>query len=121
MAVYNGFFGHISGPFEANESIYQKIILECGQDIDYISKIGIHYPINFDYPLTFNNNNNNNKSFCYPIFVSLYDAKARSLKTFQLGKTGILELQDVKITNIFFSTDVDDNIYIDYQYARRLI
>ncbi len=123
--AYNGFFGHITGPFEANENVYQKIISECGQDIDYISKIGIHYPVNFDYPLTFEaiNNDNENQSspFCYPIFINLYDAKTRASKRFQLGKTGMLELQDVKITNISFSTDVDDNMHIDYQYARKLI
>ena len=117
--AFNGFFGHISGPFNANQNIFEKINREqCDGKINYISKIGIHYPINFDYPLTFDSFENfSENSFYFPIKVSLYDAEKDKNKIFQLGKTGMLELQDVKITtSIFFLNDVDDNVYIDYQY-----
>ena len=121
--AYNGFFGQISGPFRMNEDVYQKIVLESNQNMSHISKIGIHYPVNFDYPLIFYENNNleiNESSFCFPIIVELNDAKDKnsvsSRKQFRLGRNGILELQNVKITNIVFKNNVDENIYIDFQY-----
>lgn len=116
--AFNGFFGHISGPFNANQNIFEKINQEqCNGQINYIFKIGIHYPVNFDYPLNFDSNNSEGKKFYFPILISIYDAEKDKNRIFQLGKTGILELQDIKITtSIFFLNDVDDNIYIDYQY-----
>lgn len=116
--AFNGFFGQISGPFNVNQNIFEKINQEqCNGKINYISKIGFHYPVNFDYPITFDSNISKEKKFYFPISVSIYDAERDKDRIFQLGKTGILELQDVKITtSIFFLNDIDDNIYIDYQY-----
>ncbi len=115
--AFNGFFGQISGPFQANQNIFEKIKTEqTNNKMNYISKIGIHYPVNFDYPLNFSQNFQAADSFCFPIKVSLYDGKQKKSRIFQIGKTGILELQDVKITSIYFLNNIDDNIYIDYQY-----
>lgn len=106
----NGFFGQISGSFKANVDIFNLIRQQHIEErpINYVSKIGIHYPVNF------NLNISNNPPIPY-IFVSLYDQKAGITQTFQLGKTGMLELQDVGISSIKFLSDID-NIYIDYQY-----
>ena len=117
--AFNGFFGHISGPFNANQNIFEKINQEqCNGQINYISKIGIHYPVNFDYPINFESYSSiKGNPFYFPILISIYDAERDKNRIFQLGKTGILELQDIKITtSIFFLNDIDDNIYIDYQY-----
>lgn len=35
-----------------------------------------------------------------------------------MGKTRMLELEDVAITSIKFKEDIDDKIYIDYQYVK---
>lgn len=100
--IINGFFGHISGPFKKNIQIFNILNQQSGRRINYISKIGIHYATNFDLDI---------KGEYFPqINVKLNNIE------FTLGKTGILELEDCKITSIQFINDVDDNIYIDYQY-----
>jgi len=35
---------------------------------------------------------------------------------FQIGKTRMLELEDVRITSIKFKQNMNDSIYLDYQY-----
>ena len=37
---------------------------------------------------------------------------------FQIGITRMLELEDVKVTSIQFVDDVDELVYIDYQYHK---
>ena len=114
--AFNGFFGQITGPFRAGQKVFNAIMDQCNQNINYISKIGIHYPVNFDLNLpTLNNENEEDYSFL-PIQIKLYDAEEKVESIFLLGRTGMLELQDVKITAIQFINNVDDNIYIDYQY-----
>lgn len=96
----NGFFGMIEGPFSANEEIFTKIQEQCRYPIRYINKIGIIYTGNLS-------------SIKFPeIFVILNNIQ------FQIGQTKILELQDVEITSIKFKNDINDKIYIDYQYVR---
>ena len=46
--------------------------------------------------------------------ISITDDKTTSI--FQIGKTGILELEDTKITSISFLTSMPSNVFIDYQY-----
>ena len=104
MAATNGFFGNIQGPFAANEEIFTKIQEECKDSIDYISKLGIHYIGNFDLDIYGN--------FQNQLFVRINNIE------FQIGKTRMLELQNVKITSIQFVTNVDDLMYIDYQYQK---
>lgn len=110
--MFNGFFGQISGDFKANVDIFNLIKQQHAGDlpIDHISKIGIHYPVNFNLKI-----NPNDNSSMPSIFVSLFDQRGRNNQIFQLGKTGMLELQDVSISSIKFLSDVE-NIYIDYQY-----
>lgn len=122
----NGFFGQISGIFTpADENIFSLIQQQCIEDdnhepiIDYINKIGINYPIQ-DY-------NPNYTGYSGPppleqnavkeIKVILGDGINSS--QFTLGKTGMLELEDVIIRYIKF-LQTTDNCYIDYQYVPRI-
>ena len=96
----NGFFGMIEGPFAANEEIFTKIQEQCLYPIKYISKIGIIYTGNLN-------------SIQYPRFsVKINDIQ------FQIGKTKMLELEDVRITSIKFTENINDKVYIDYQYIK---
>ena len=96
----NGFFGHIQGPFAADEQIITKIQEQCLYPIKYISKIGIIYTGNLN-------------SIQYPRFsVKINDIQ------FQIGKTKILELEDVRITSIKFIENINDKVYINYQYIK---
>ena len=105
----NGFFGHIQGPFNANENIVDLMQNNCNKTINYISKLGICY--NQNYLLAVNVAN---KEWTDPIMVSITDDKTTSI--FQIGKTGILELEDTKITSISFLTTMPSNVFIEYQY-----
>ena len=98
----NGFFGFIQGPFLANEEILEKIQQQCLYQINYISKIGITYTGDYIF-------NNDKKT------VIINDIE------FEIGKTKILELENVRITSIKFKEDVSDKFYIDYQYEGLLL
>lgn len=120
MAATNGFFGQIQGPFQEGDEIFAVIQAQCKNPINYITKIGIHYPGNFDFDL--------NGIFWPPSTETNRDTYAQvSIKLngmsendkgidFQIGKTRMLELEDVQITSIIFRNTTDSNVYIDYQY-----
>lgn len=99
--MINGFFGHISGPFAANEQVITKIQQQCLYPIKYISKIGIVYTGNLN-------------SIQFPRFSIMLNNIQ-----FQIGKTKMLELEDVRITSIKFKENINDKIYIDYQYVKQ--
>ena len=103
MAAVNGFFGNLQGPFLANEELFTKIQEECSSQINYLSKLGIHYVGDFDLDLEGKRQNQQ-------IFIRINDIE------FQLGKTRMLELEDVQITSIQFQQDMNQMCYIDYQY-----
>ena len=100
MNQTNGFFGTIQGPFTANEEIITKIQEQCLYQIAYLSKIGIIYTGNLI-------SEKNKKT----IVINNID--------FQIGKTKILELEDVQINTLHFKENVNDNFYIDYQYVKK--
>ena len=96
----NGFFGMIEGPFTADEEIFTKIQEQCRYPIKYINKIGIVYTGSIG-------------SIKFPqIFIILNNIQ------FQIGNAKKLELEDVEITSIKFREDINDKIYIDYQYIK---
>lgn len=103
MAETNGFFGNLQGPFLANEELFTKIQEQCSSQINYLSKLGIHYVGDFDLDLEGKRQNRQ-------IFIRINDIE------FQLGKTRMLELEDVQITSIQFQQDMNQMCYIDYQY-----
>lgn len=99
----NGFFGQIQGPFESNQNLMLLIKQQCNakqgnDDNIYISKLGIYYP-------TFSENTN------IPI-VSINE------KDFAIGKSGVLELEDVQITSLKTLQNVNNTFFIDYQYQK---
>lgn len=90
MAATNGFFGQIQGPFQANTNVFEAIKAQCKNTIRYITKIGIHYPGNFNFDL--------NKVFWPPSTESNRDTYAHVKINgidFQIGKIRMLELEDV--------------------------
>ena len=115
MAATNGFFGNLQGPFTANEELFTKIQADCNKIINYISKIGIYYTGNFDLAIKESQElpkNQINIEIKQPQYIKVIINNIE----FQIGKTRILELEDVKITSIKFKQNVNDNFYIDYQY-----
>lgn len=119
MAATNGFFGQIQGPFqggalETTEDIFSRIRAQCKNSINYITKIGIHYPGNFNFDL--------NGVYWPPsdpdkyAHVAIKENNDDEYIIFQIGKTRMLELEDVHIVSIKFLEQTDSNVYIDYQY-----
>ena len=100
--IINGFYGHLSGPFEKDVQIFNILNQQSGRRISYISKLGIHCVYNFDLDI---------QGQWYPEII----VKINNID-FTIGKTGILELEDCQVTSIQFLNDTGDNVYIDYQY-----
>lgn len=91
MAKTNGGQGQLTGPFVANTEILYLVKADAKVSaINYLTKVGI----------------------CYErgSFVKINGVD------FEIGKTGILEFEDVRITSLKFSQDVDDKAVIDYYY-----
>lgn len=114
----NGFFGAIQGPFNAEQEILTKIQEQCNNVVHYISKLGIHYIGNYNLDLE-------GQLEGRQIFVTITDQipgaddgeQSQFITTdFQIGKTRMLELEDVRITSIKFNQAMDDSVYLDYQY-----
>ena len=103
MAATNGFFGSLQGPFAADEELFTKIEEQCSNTVNYITKLGVHFVGNYDLDL---------KGIKQG---SQYFIRINNIE-FQIGKTRMLELEDVQITSIQFVQDVNDMFYIDYQY-----
>ena len=112
MANYNGFFGNLQGPFQANQEIFTQIPQH--DYIKYISKLGIVYT--GDINLEVNRDN-------FPKIIAVINNIQ-----FRIGKTKMLELEDVRITSIKLKAegleenginfqDISQYIYIDYQYV----
>ena len=113
MAEINGFYGNLQGPFEANQQLFDKIKNEAvyeNKENVYVSKLGIHIVTNYDLTVT--------SSIEYSYNNTLFQVGPRVFindKEFQIGLTGMLELEDVNITSIKFEKDMDEKGFIDYQ------
>ena len=103
MINTNGFFGQLQGPFNANIDLFSQIQEECSNPINYITKLGIQYVGDFYLDLEGNREGQQ-------IFIEINGLD------FQLGKTRMLEFQDVQIYSIKFKQDINENCFIDYQY-----
>lgn len=84
----NMFMGQLCGPFFANEELYNLIEEQAATDILYIMHLGI----------------STKKDTMVYINGELY----------QIGKTGMYEVGNTKITSIYFQEDTDNNTIIDY-------
>ena len=100
-------FGHINGPFLANQNILLNIQQQEGSEITSLSKLGIYYAGNFDLDIS-------GKS-SQELYIPEQHIQINGID-FQIGKTRTLELEDCQITSIIFYNDVDDRYFIDYEY-----
>lgn len=98
----NQSFGSLQGPFTANTQLFTEIQNNHEKNIEYISKLGIHYIGDIDLDLE--------GFFTEPLLVRINNIE------FQVGKTRMLELEDTQITSIQFVNNTNDLVYIDYQY-----
>lgn len=76
----NNKFFQIAGPFNANEELIDKIKVEAGYDLTFIKKVGIQIP-------------------SFPSSAHLISINGQ---IFEIGKTNILEFNEVEITSLFF-------------------
>lgn len=84
----NGCTGQLVGPFTANEELFDKISAAAIQPIAYINHLGVQTDI---------------RNFIYI-----------NGKEYEIGKTGIYEIGNTKITSLYFAQDTDENSIIDY-------
>lgn len=108
MAAKN--FGHISGPFQANENILLKIQQQEETEITSLCKLGIQYAGDFDLDISWHTSDQQHKLYVPTQYVKINNMD------FQIGKTRMLELEDCQITSIVFKNDTDDRWFIDYEY-----
>lgn len=116
----NGFFGSIQGPFQANVELMEIIQEDCKTSIECITKLGIHFAGTYDLiPEDVDSLSENytsslaagsSQTATPQIFIEINHIP------FQLGKTRMLELEDVAITSIILPQAVGGNFFIDYQY-----
>ena len=100
MAAKN--FGQINGPFLTGQEILLKIQEQEEADISFLVKIGISYIGNFDLDI-------------YGHYIPQQHIKINDID-YQIGKTRMLELEDVQITSLQFEQDMPEWCYIDYEY-----
>lgn len=101
----NNLFGQLVSPFAANANILDNKI---------ISKVGFCYKGMFNFAPQLENNaiNNNNT-----IEIIITDTSGQE-HSFYLGKTGILELEDILINSIKFTNAIEnENMTVDFQFA----
>lgn len=91
MAKTNGGQGQLTGPFVANTEMLYLVKADAKVSaINYLTKVGITAERGS--------------------FVRINGIE------FEIGKTGILEFEDVKITSLKFSKDANERAIIDYYY-----
>lgn len=83
----NGKFIQIQSPIKANQDLIKYIKTNYDSNFKYIKKIGIQTKMNH--------------------FISINNQR------FKIGKTGILELDNVRITSLFFLQDEQFSTLID--------
>lgn len=98
-------FGHINGPFNANQDVFLKIQQQEENAISFIIKLGICYCGGSDFDIYSHTNR----------YIPDERIEINNIE-FQIGKTRMLELQDCQITSIRFLNNVDDKVYITYEY-----
>lgn len=92
----NGCMGQLIGPFKKNDELYTYIEQNTNGQLDYVSHIGIQM--------------DNHTSSIPGEGIMIYINN----KAYEIGKTGIYEIGNTKITSLYFSDAVDDKTIIDY-------
>jgi hypothetical protein len=83
----NNKFAQVQGPFSAGQEIVSLIMKDVSDDFTSIVKIGVQSKVGHQFKM----------NDC----------------TFEIGKTGILEFNDVDITSLSFLQDEDDSTIVD--------
>ena len=120
-------FGCLSGPFKANVELFDKILEQHESQQEstfspYICKLGINYVGNYNLDLygqrqAIKVNNNNELEIQFlpkKQFIIVKEKDNEKNIEIQIGKTRMLELEDVKITSLRFAQDMNDSTYIHY-------
>lgn len=99
MTGINKAQGQLVGPFSAGQELMDLISEQCASKPSYIEHIGIQSE-------THNVN-------IHP--ETLIEMKiSGQIQTIEIGKTGIYEIGNTKITSIKFRNDRDNNTIVDY-------
>lgn len=85
--------GQLFGPFNANEELYEKIVADSKWGCRYVKHLGIQI---------------NKKPTKQDIIVYI------NKKPVEIGKTGIYEIGNTEITSIYFKTDTENDVIVDY-------
>lgn len=99
MTGTNIFQGQIYGPFSANQELMDLIAEQCVSVPKYIKHLGVQTETHnvLIYPNT--------------LLEMIIDGKKQ---TIEVGKTGIYEIGNTKITSFKFLNDRDNNTIIDF-------
>lgn len=84
----NGYTSQLIGPFEENEELFEKINDNAIEKVAYINHLGIQTDVSN--------------------YVYINGEK------YEIGKTGIYEIGNAKVTSLYFAQNVDNNTIIDY-------
>lgn len=99
MDGVNIYQGQIQGPFKANQDVLNLISAQCISKPRYISHLGIQ--------------TETDNILLHP--EALIEIIINGQKqTIEVGKTGIYEIGNTKVTSIKFLEDKDNNTIIDY-------
>ena len=122
-------FGCLIGPFEENTELFASSYIDEQQKINrnildfepYISKLGISYvgDYNLDLEGQREGRPNPDPSAVNDItekrqWVQIIEKDSNQIKQFQIGKTRMLELEDVKIISLQFKQPMNSSTYIHY-------
>lgn len=116
----NYLFGTLQGPFEKNINFIDIIQQQNPSlQIDSIIKLGICINRKFDLQLQSYESDDLESLESYDIDKKKLVRKIAYFininnKNYQIGKTGILEFEDVNITSAAFLQDMDDAVYVNY-------
>ena len=84
----NGYTSQLIGPFEENEELFEKINDNAIEEVAYVNHLGIQTDVSN--------------------YIYINGEK------YEIGKTGIYEIGNAKVTSLYFAQNVDNNTIIDY-------
>lgn len=80
--------GQLKGPFQENQELIEKIKEDSAIESFYVKHLGVQTEVG------------------YYIYINN--------KEFEIGKTGIYEIGNTKISSLYFKQNTDENSIIDY-------
>lgn len=109
-------FGTLQGPFKNGVDLINQIKEQHNLSDCSIIKLGVCVYRKFDLQLRKEPYENYNNSYDIDKMKLMQTTYFMIIdnKNYQIGKTGILEFEDVNITSAAFSQDMDDSVYVNY-------